>query len=314
MAPVSDDEPNYFWHAFTNQYNLIGLATALGFAILSGSALPLILAAGVELIFLPSLAGNPRFQNVVKGQVLLERQAQQQQRKQLEASEMLRSLPDAERRRYQELLRLSGEIRENYRGLDETARTLIDDLVGKLDFLMAFYLRMRYSVARYEAYFASTDPEQIEERIAMLEHEMAEGPERIQQIKSKTKAVLEKRLERYKKALENKQLVEAQTETVQEVLRFLRDQSFSIKDPRSIAEQLDGLISNAEVTERGVKDLEALFEVDSEPLGFGPTLDPLETPTFTGGTTTTGRTTATTVTPIAPPPPPPPPTKKRVTQ
>ncbi len=71
MAPVEDDEPSYFWHAFTNQYNLIGLATALGFAILSGSALPLILAAGVELIFLPSLAGNPRFQNVVKGQLLM---------------------------------------------------------------------------------------------------------------------------------------------------------------------------------------------------------------------------------------------------
>lgn len=273
MAPETDDEPSYFWHAFKLQYNLIGLGTALGFAILSGSLLPLIVAAGVELIVLPMLAGNPRFQNVVKGQLLSEQHERQQVRKQVEASEMLRQLPEGERRRYQDLLRLAGEIRENYRGLDSSSRALLDDLVGKLDFLMSFYLRMRYSLARYDSYFASTDPDQIDERIAMLDHEMASGPERIREIKAKTKAVLEKRLERYKKALENKQLIEAQTETVQEVLQFLRDQSFSIKDPRSIAEQLDGLISNAEVTERGVKDLEQLFEIDSDPLGYIPSLD-----------------------------------------
>ncbi len=278
MTPA-DDEPSYFWHAFKLQYNLIGLGTALALSIVSGSLLPLIVAAGVDMIVLPLLAGNPRFQNVVKAQLLSERQEQQQVRKQVEASEMLRSLPDAERRSYQSLLRLAGEIRENYRGLDSSSRTLLDDLVSKLDFLMSFYLRMRYSLARYDSYFASTDPERIEERVAMLEHEMAEGPERLREIKAKTKAVLEKRLERYKKALENKQLIEAQTETVEEVLQFLRDQSYSIKDPRSIAEQLDGLISTAEVTERGVKDLEQLFEIESDPLGYAPSLDLPAAPT-----------------------------------
>jgi hypothetical protein len=304
MSSAGDDEPNYFLHAFKLQYNLIGLGTALAFAVLSGSLLPLIVAAGVDLIVLPLLAGNPRFQNVVKAQLWSERQEQQQVRKQVEASEMLRSLPDVERRRYQDLLRLAGEIRENYRGLDSSSRSMLDDLVSKLDFLMSFYLRMRYSLARYDNYFASTDPERIEERVAMLEHEMAEGPERIREIKAKTRAVLEKRLERYKKALENKQLIEAQTETVQEVLQFLRDQSYSIKDPRSIAEQLDGLISNAEVTERGVKDLEQLFEIESEPLGYALSLDLPVAPTEAQPRTTAANA------PSAPPPPLPPQRKK----
>ena len=69
------------------------------------------------------------------------------------------------------------------------------------------------------------------------------GPERVQQIKARTRAVLEKRLERYKKAVENRELIDAQTETVQEVLQLLRDQSYSMRDPRSITEQLDGLVS-----------------------------------------------------------------------
>jgi hypothetical protein len=278
MASDSD-EPNYFWHAFKLQYNVIGLGTALGFAILSGSLLPLIVAAGVEMIVLPMLAGNPRFQNVVKAEHITEVRAEEQGKKLVEASEMLRALPDGERRKYQEMMRLSGEIRQNYHALDESSQTLLEELVAKLDSLMSFYLRMRYSLARYDTYFASTDRERIQERIAMLEHEMVSGPERIQQIKAKTKEVLEKRLERYDKALENKQLIEAQTEAVQEALQLLRDQSFSIKDPRSITGQLDDLVSKAEVTERGVQDLEALFDIEGDFASWTPGAEPPVAPT-----------------------------------
>ena len=98
----------------------------------------------------------------------------------------------------------------------------------------------------------------------MLEHEMARGPEKVQQVKARTRAVLGKRLERYQKAVENRELISAQTETIQEVLHLLRDQSYSMRDPRSIAEQVDGLISSAEETERGVKDLEEILSDDDE--------------------------------------------------
>ena len=278
MASDSE-EPNYLWHAFKLQYNLIGLGTALGFALLSGSLLPLIVAAGVEMVVLPMLSGNPRFQNVVKAEHITEVRAEEQGKKLVEASEMLRALPDGERRKYQEMVRLAGEIRQNYRGLDQSSQVLLEDLVAKLDSLMSFYLRMRYSLARYDTYFASTDRERIEERIAMIEHEISSGPERLQQIKAKTKEVLEKRLERYDKALENKQLIEAQTEAVQEALQLLRDQSFSIKDPRSITGQVDDLVSKAEITERGVQDLEALFDVEGDPTSWSPSAEPPVAPT-----------------------------------
>lgn len=263
---MSEEEPNYLSHAFNSQYNVIGLATALGFAILSGSALPLILAAGAEMVILPLVAGSLRFQRLVRAELSEEQKEEKQVRKQLEVSEMLRALTDDERRRYRDLQTLSGDIRENYRGLDSSSRMLLDELVQKLEFLLAFYLRMRYSVMRYEAYFSTTDPEKIQERVAMLDHEMATGPQRVQQIKARTKAVLEKRLERYKKALENKQLIEAQTETVQEVLQLLRDQSYSIRDPRSITEQLDGLVTSAEETERGVRDMEEILAAEQDVL------------------------------------------------
>ncbi|HEY8151398.1 MAG TPA: hypothetical protein VIK51_20990, partial [Vicinamibacteria bacterium] len=103
----------------------------------------------------------------------------------------------------------------------------------------------------------------------MLEHEMKSGPERVQQIKARTRSVLEKRLDRYKKALENRDLIDAQTETVQEVLQLLRDQSYSMRDPRSITEQIDGLVSSAEETERGVKDLEDILALENDMMSPG---------------------------------------------
>jgi hypothetical protein len=260
------EEPNFLAHAFKSQYNLIGLVTALGFAALSGSLFPVVLAAGVELIVLPLVSGNQRFQRLVRARVSEEEDEATAHKTQKEAGEMLQLLGNPEQHRYRALQGLASEIRQNYKSLDSSSQMLVEELVRKLDFLLSFYLRMRYSLMRYHAYFSTTDPERIQERIAMLEHEMAAGPERVQQIKARTRLVLQKRLDRYQKALENRQLVEAQTETVEEVLQLLRDQSYSMRDPRTITEQLDGLVSSAEDTERGVRDLEELMAIEKDAL------------------------------------------------
>jgi hypothetical protein len=258
------EEPNYFAHAFKSQYNLIGLGTAVGFALLAGSGLPLILAAGAQLVILPLVAGSQRFQRLVRARVMEDVQEERAEKSHAETAELLRGLSENERQRYHGLETLAAEIRRNYKGLDASSQMLLDELVEKLDFLLSFYLRMRASIARYEAYFSTTDPERIEERISMLTREMERGNERIQSIKAKTKGVLEKRLVRYKKALENKQLIDAQTETVLEVLQLLRDQSYSMRDPKEITSQLDGLVSSAEETERGVKDMEDILSAEQD--------------------------------------------------
>jgi hypothetical protein len=307
------DEPNFLAHAFKSQYNLIGLGTALGFAVLAGTGLPLLVAAGIELVVLPLVAGSERFQRLIRARASEERQEETTARRQVETSEMLQSLTPPEFQRYRELEVLAGEIRQNYKGLDSTSRMLLEELIQKLDFLLGFYLRMRYSLMRYESYFSTTDPERIQERIAMLDHEIASGPERVRQIKARTKNVLQKRIERYKKALENRQLIDAQTETVQEVLQLLRDQSFSIRDPRGITEQLDTLVSSAEETERGVRDLEAILGAEQDTLMPGMTglESELEMPEAAPATPAQRPRVQMPAAPAAPPPPPP---RKKITQ
>ena len=265
-----DQEPNYLLDALKSQYNVIGLVTAVGFTILSGSFLPMLIAAGLELTLLPFAERWARYRRAIN------RDQEEKQRKETEVADMLRSLTHDERERYRRLEALAGEIRANYRGLGSSSRVLLDELVRKLDFLLSFYMRMRYSLMRYDGYFSTTDPDEIRYRIGELEREMGSGPERVRAIKARTCAVLKKRLDRFAKALENKQLVEAQTETVQEVLRLLRDQSYSIRDPRTITEQLDGLVSSAEETERGVKDMEDLLDMQHDLVMPGATVDNIE--------------------------------------
>jgi hypothetical protein len=173
---MPSEEPNYLAHAFKSQYNLIGLGTALGFAILSGTLLPIIVAAGVEMVVLPLVSGSGRFQRLVRARTSEEADEQDAARQRMESSEMLQYMPEAERARYRTLQALTNEIRQNYKGMDSSSQMLLEQLVEKLDFLLSFYLRMRYSLTRYHNYFNSTDPERIQERIAMLEHEMKSGP------------------------------------------------------------------------------------------------------------------------------------------
>src|SRR6185436_3631523 len=114
---MPSEEPNFLAHAFKSQYNLIGLGTALGFAALSGTLLPIVVAAGVELIVLPLVSGNPRFQRLVRARVSQEEDQEAVQRTQKESWELLQHLSGPEQQRYRALQGLAAEIRQNYKAL-----------------------------------------------------------------------------------------------------------------------------------------------------------------------------------------------------
>src|ERR1022692_3581815 len=66
MAGDKDGGLNYLKEAFHWQYNKIALVGAVAFAVVSGSALPLLLGAGLELMYLSTVPTNSRFQRLVR--------------------------------------------------------------------------------------------------------------------------------------------------------------------------------------------------------------------------------------------------------
>ena len=107
-----------------------------------------------------------------------------------------------------------------------------------------------------------------------------------------------------------------EAETIQEVLHLLRDQSYSMRDPRSITEQVDGLISSAEETERGVKDLEDILTDDDDGILFGTADGDIESELEAGRERSSSRTAApprVQIPPLPETPPPPPRGRKKTT-
>src|SRR6476620_12493274 len=60
------DNTNFVKQALKWQYNWIGLAGAAAFALVAGSGFPLVLAAGLELIYISLVPQSSRFRRMVR--------------------------------------------------------------------------------------------------------------------------------------------------------------------------------------------------------------------------------------------------------
>src|ERR1700704_6343448 len=103
------DDISYVKAAFQWQYNLIGLAGAVGFAAISGSELPLILGAGVELIYLAVVPQMARFQRLVRSW----RFAEEKREIDARLRAMFQQIPPEMRVRYGRLDQICKDIRAN---------------------------------------------------------------------------------------------------------------------------------------------------------------------------------------------------------
>ena len=124
MSEEREKEPNFLVEAFKNQYNLIGLGTALAFTLLSASPFPLILAAGLEMMLLPFME---RWERLKRAQALVGAEsrpggrrrpavsAQDQRRRQI-----LKTLRDQDRQQKKATLSISAKMQQA--GLGDNVR------------------------------------------------------------------------------------------------------------------------------------------------------------------------------------------------
>src|SRR5260370_31707993 len=105
-APAPQDKINFVKEAFHLQYNWIAMVSAGAFALVSGSFLPIILAGGLELMYLAIVPQNWPFQRLVKSWQFAEEPPKQQQK----LSEMLARLPAELRSRHDQPGQVCGPI------------------------------------------------------------------------------------------------------------------------------------------------------------------------------------------------------------
>jgi hypothetical protein len=261
-------EPNYLKEAFNWQYNKIALIGAAAFAAVSVSALPLVLAAGLELIYLSTLPNNSRFKRLVRSW----QYEKEKLNRQKSLSALFYELPPEMQARYANLDNVCKTIRANYTRLTDTSQMFVEQMESKLEGLSQSYIRLLNSAFHHREYLRATNADTIKRESAQLQKDIERDPPKVQEINRKRIEILNKRVEKHQKVKENCEVIDAQCAAIEDVLQLIRDQSVTMHDPQQLSEHLDNLVKDVEQTEETVRQVESIFDIS-----------PLATPEFETG-------------------------------
>ena len=266
---MADPRINYTKEAFLAPANLAFLLVAMlatFFLVGPGPVDELILlfTAAAELLYLGYVPRQDRFRRLVKSRKMQEDLAPPSEK------EQLRLLSRDSQRRYVRFRNLEQAIRENYKKLPYASQGMLDAHLQKIDGLLDSYLGLLQLQERYERFTERNAQREVVEAINALKDEMETDPPKVRSIKERRLRILEKRLDKFKKAHENLAVIEAQLGTVEDVTKYVHEQSLTMRNPDEITFQLDTLLSEVEETQQSIEELDEVFS----PTGAaGPLLD-----------------------------------------
>ena len=267
---IETGSSNYLKEAFKWQYNVIGLVGAAAFALVSGTALPILLAAGAEMMYLAVVPQSSAFRRLVRSwKYEADKKAHDAKVRQMQIQ-----LTPMVRDRYGKLQQMCQMIRGNYARLSSTSQIFVDQMSDRLDGLLHSFLRLSNAGIMYTDHLQRANPRVIDKDIEGLERDLAKQPAKVQEINKKRIEILKKRQERFRKIVDDLQVITVQVEAIEDVLELIRDQSVTLSDPQMVAERLDGLIADVENTEATVREIEDFFAIAGgdtiSPMASGP--------------------------------------------
>jgi len=257
---------NYVKEAAKLQYNWITLAGIAGFALVSGSALPLLLGAGLELMYLSMVPHNPRFQRLVRSWKYAEEKRRNDQR----LNAMYQEIPQEMRVRYAKLDTICNAIRRNYGRLSSTSQIFAEQMEERMQGLLQGYVRLLHAAWQHREYLRTTDLNGVQRELANLQKTQDSDAPKVQEINRKRVEILNKRIEKFHKIQENCAVIDAQCAAVEDVLGLIKDQSVTMRDPQQLSEHLEGLVKDVEQTEETVREVENIFNNVPEMNGIAP--------------------------------------------
>jgi len=223
----------------------------------SGSGFPLILAAGLELIYVAVVPQSSRFRRLVRSW----QYAAEKRKIDVKLNALFQEIPPEMRVRYARLDQLCRSIRENYGRLSSTSQIFVKEMQDKLDGLLQGYLRLLNADFQHNEYLRNISREAMQRELDGLTRDLAKQPAKVQEINRKRIEIITKRLEKHGKIEENCAVIHAQCAATEDVLELIRDQSVTLRDPQQVSDQLEGLVHDVEQTEQTVREVESIFDM-----------------------------------------------------
>jgi hypothetical protein len=218
----------------------------------------LLVASGLELAYLGTMPRQERFRKVIRSQRAAEHA------KPLSQKELFQTLTAPDRRRYAGLRKLETDIRSNYAKLSYASQGMLDSHLRKIDGLLESYMKLLYQKERYSFSIRPGMESEIMRAMAALREDMEDDTPRVKAIKARRLHILEQRLERSQKGHENLEIIEAQVATIEDVVKYIHEESLTLRNPEEISFQLDTLLSEVEETRASVAELEEVFNVNDD--------------------------------------------------
>jgi hypothetical protein len=137
--------------------------------------------------------------------------------------------------------------------------------LGKLDELAVQYLKMLAALTEYDQYLSLVDPAGIQQQLEEAEaHQDSASSEAVSQARSKQVLLLQTRLERYQRAEQQMQLIQAQCKNVEATMKLLVDQAMTAQDAQRVGKDIDEVLANIESSEVLSAELSSLNDLDGE--------------------------------------------------
>lgn len=256
---------SYLWHAFKQPANLIYLvAGAIGTVTLL-AAVPYAMPAwlGLEALYLGYMSSNKRFQRHVKSKLAREDEAYLQQRH----KNLIRGSKTEFRNRLRKFERNILDIKRNYRqnSRSDSASYMLDNSLNSIDELESKYVRFLFNYVRLHS--LEKDPQKdhiLKQEITKLENEIARASERMKPVLEQRHSILTKRLANRNISKENVQMLEAQLETIEETLEYLKEQSLNLSNLESVSTQVDEALTRMDTARDTLLEIETFMSSTDE--------------------------------------------------
>jgi len=273
---MSNENLNYTKEAFLLPLNLVFLICAMVVTFFTigadslGSLIPTF-ALAAELLYLGILPRQERFRRAVRAQAAAEHAKSRSEK------DVFRTLTKSNQKRYIRMRNLEKSIKANYAKIGYASQGLLDSHVQKLNGLLDSHLNLLQTQERYLRFSQSASERDVAASIESIRSEIGSDPPKVQAIKKRRLGILERRLEKFKKTKENLEVIEAQLETIEDVTKYIHEQSLTMSNPEEITFQLDTLLSEVEETQAAVEEVEGVFASPTDLLSDMDSYDVEET-------------------------------------
>ena len=260
-TPVSAADINYTKEAFLNGWNLAFVAVALFISLIVGMDIgepgafiaALLVTMAPEALYLGVVPRMDRFQRAVRSRKLAG------QRRDPSQKEIYRQLSRQSQRRYARLRQLEDAIEANYDKLSGASQGLLQTHLRKIDGLLEAHLNLLHRRERYRDKSEAATESEVRRSIEAVRERLEEASPRVRKVKERRLRILKQRLHRFREGHENNEVIEAQLQTIEDVVRYIHEQSWTLHDPEEITHQLDTLLDEVEETQQSVQEVEEVF-------------------------------------------------------